>query len=127
MRTYFSFGLTLRDIPNSITPQTTLRLLPIPVGLLVLPCTRQCRRSPVTPSPPLFSPVPDRRELQQFALNVHVKHSDLTYTSSERGFIYLVLCLFMFISANDPATATPRRVASTPPHCQTFQTSLILR
>ena len=33
-------------------------LLPIPVGLLVLPCTRQCRRSPITPSP-LFS-VPDR-------------------------------------------------------------------
>ena len=45
MRIYFS-GLILRNIPNSITPQTTLRLLPIAVGLLVLPCTRQCRRSP---------------------------------------------------------------------------------
>ena len=27
---------------------------------------------------PLFSPVPDRRALQQLALNVHVKHSDPT-------------------------------------------------
>ena len=62
MRTYFSFGLIVRDIPNSITPQTTLRLLPIPVGLLVLPCTRQCRRSPPPPLP------------QQLALNMHVKH-----------------------------------------------------
>ena len=64
MRTYFSFGLITRDIPNSITPQTTLHLVQIPVGLLVLPCTRQCRRSPLTPSPltppPLFFPVPDR-------------------------------------------------------------------
>ena len=55
MRTYFSFCLILRDIPNSITPQTTLRLLPIPVGLLILPCTRQCKRSPLTPPiPPFF-------------------------------------------------------------------------
>ena len=51
MCTYFSFGLILWDIPNSVTPQTTLRLLPIPVGLLITPCTRQCRRSPLTPSP----------------------------------------------------------------------------
>ena len=90
MRTYFSFGLILRDIPNSITPQTTFRLLPIPVGLLVFPCTRQCRQSPpLTPSPPLLllsrteEPVKDgtcardRRALQQLALNVHVKHSDV--------------------------------------------------
>ena len=54
IHTYFSLGLNLRDIPNSIIPQTTLRLLPIPVGLLVLPCTRQCRRSPPY-SLPLFS------------------------------------------------------------------------
>ena len=47
----FLFDLILRDIPNSITPQTTLRLLPIPVGLLVLPCTCQCRRPPLLPSP----------------------------------------------------------------------------
>ena len=47
--------IILRDIPNSITPQSTLRLLPILVGLLVLPCTRQCRRSPLTPSPLFFS------------------------------------------------------------------------
>ena len=51
MRTYFSFGVILRDIPNSLTPQTTIRLLLIPVGLLVLPCTRQCRRSPPLPVP----------------------------------------------------------------------------
>ena len=48
----FLFCLILRDIPNSITPQTTLRLPPIPVGLHVLPCTRQCRR-PHPPPPPL--------------------------------------------------------------------------
>ena len=45
----------LRDIPNSITPQTTLHLLPILVGLLILPCTRQCRWSHLTPSPIFFS------------------------------------------------------------------------
>ena len=50
----FLFRIILRDIPNSITPQNTLRLLPIPVGLFVLPCTRQCRRSP--PPPPLLPP-----------------------------------------------------------------------
>ena len=58
MRTYVSFGLILRDIPNSRKIQNTLRLLPIPVGLLVLPCTRQCRRLPLIPY--LFFPVPDR-------------------------------------------------------------------
>ena len=89
MHTYFSFGLILRDIPNSITPQTILHLLPIPVGLLVPPCTHQCRRSPLTPSSPFFvlsqteEPAKagtcacDRRVLQQLALNVHIKHSDL--------------------------------------------------
>ena len=94
MHTYFSFGLILRDIPNSIKPQTTLRLLPIPVGLLVFPCTRQCRRSPPPPPPysllPFF-PGPDRdtgegRYLcpwQACALNVHVKHSDLTWPHVE--------------------------------------------
>ena len=54
MCTYFSFGLILRDIPNSITPQNTLCLLPIPVGLLILSCTRQCRRSPLYSLPPFF-------------------------------------------------------------------------
>ena len=61
IRTYFSFGLILRDIPNSITPQTTLRLLPIPVGLLVLPCTHQCRWSLLTPPPPPFFSCPGQR------------------------------------------------------------------
>ena len=88
MRAYFSFGLILWDIPNSIAPETTLHLLPIPVGLLVLPCAGD--------PPPPFSHSPffflsrteeaakggtcahDRRALQQLALNVHVKHSDLT-------------------------------------------------
>ena len=90
IRTYFSFGLMLRDIPNSITPQKTLRLIPILVGLLVLPCTRQCRRSPLLPLPFLLflsrteelakagTCARDRRALQQLALNVHVKHSDRT-------------------------------------------------
>ena len=57
----FWFGLILRDTLNSITPQTTLRLLAIPIRLFVLPCTRQCRRSPHHYSnPPFFFPVPDR-------------------------------------------------------------------
>ena len=79
--------IIIRDIPNSITPQTTLRLLPIPVGLLVFPCTRRCRRYPLL-SPLIFlsrteepakagTCARDRRALQQLALNVHVKHSDL--------------------------------------------------
>ena len=33
------------------TPLPLLRQLPIPVGLLVLPCTRQCRVSPLLPPP----------------------------------------------------------------------------
>ena len=89
MRTYsFFFCLILRDIANSKTPENTLRLLPIPFGMLVLPCTRHYRRFPPYPPPSLF-PCPgqrnrrapctrDRRALQQLALNVHVKHSDLT-------------------------------------------------
>ena len=79
--------------PNSITPQNTLHLLPIPLGLLVLPCIRQCRRflspPPLLPHPFFFlswtekpalagTCAHDRHALQQLALNVHVKHSDLT-------------------------------------------------
>ena len=36
--------------PVQAVPPYSLHLLPIPVGLLVLPCTHQCRRSPLTPS-----------------------------------------------------------------------------
>ena len=62
---------------------------PIPVGLLVLPCTRQCRR-PTPYSLPPFFPIPDRATgegrycarnrgaLQHLALNTNIKHSDLT-------------------------------------------------
>ena len=69
--------------------RNTLCLLPNPVGLLVLACTRQCRQSLLTPSH-LFFPVPDRGAvtcasdscvLQQRILNVHIKYSDLTLTS----------------------------------------------
>ena len=86
MCTYFSFGLILQDIPYSITPQNTFRLQPIPVGLLVLPCTHQCRRSlPYSLSPFFFlfrteepaktgTCAHDRHALQQLALNEHVKH-----------------------------------------------------
>ena len=42
MRTYFSFALILRDIPNSITPQNTLRLLLIPVPRLLPPPPPHC-------------------------------------------------------------------------------------
>ena len=70
-----------------------------PVGLLVLPCTRQSRRPPppLTPSPH-FPPLSrteepakavtcarDRRALQQLALKVHVKHSDLTWPDLTRN------------------------------------------
>ena len=50
----FLFGLILRDIPNSITPQTTLRLLPIPVGLLVLTIPASAGGPLLLPSPLLF-------------------------------------------------------------------------
>ena len=83
----FLFGLILQDIPNSISPQNTLHLLPTPVGLLVLSCLLF---PPPPPTSALSFPVPDRgaglpntcahdrRALQQLVLNVHVKHSDLT-------------------------------------------------
>ena len=58
----FLLGLILRDTPNSIIPQTTLCLLPIPVRLLVLPCTRQCKQSPPPPTH-LFS-CPGQRNRQ---------------------------------------------------------------
>ena len=89
---YLSFGLILQDIPNSITPQNTLHLLAILVRLLVLPCTCQCRRFPPPLLPPPFlslsrteEPVKagacahDRCALHKLALNVHVKHFDLTW------------------------------------------------
>ena len=91
MHTYFSFGLILQDIPNSITPQTTFGLLPTLVRLLVLPCTHQCRWSPPYSLPPFFflsrteEPMKsgtcahDRHVLQQLARNVHIKHSDLPW------------------------------------------------
>ena len=61
MRTYFSFGSILRDLPNSITPQTTLHLLSIPVGLLVLPCSTGAGGPPPPPLLPTpFFLVPDR-------------------------------------------------------------------
>ena len=66
MRTYFSSGLILRDIPNSMTPHTPSALF----FLVALSWTEvpvkagTCAR--------------DRRALQQLALKVHVKHSDLT-------------------------------------------------
>ena len=72
-----------------------LRLLPTLVGLLVLHCTHQCRQvpHPLIPYPLFFlsrteeqakacTCVRDRRALQQLALNVHVKHSDLTGKTS---------------------------------------------
>ena len=53
----------LQLIPAALKPRrmgvNDLRLLLIPVGLLVLPCTRQCRPSPLLP-PHFGFPVPDR-------------------------------------------------------------------
>ena len=82
----FLFGLILWDIPNSITPQTTLRLLPTSVVLVVLPCTHQYRQFPPPPPYPLHffflsrteEPAKARPYLcpwQQLTLNV----SDLTW------------------------------------------------
>ena len=64
-------------------PLSVCGLLPIPVGLLVLPCTRQCRQSPLTPYPFFFlsrteeptkadTCARDRRALQELALNVFI-------------------------------------------------------
>ena len=113
MRTYFSFGLILRDIPNSITPQTTLRLLPIPVGLLVLPCTHQCRRSPSATC------ARDRRALQQLALNVHVKHSDLTWPDSDNAYTCRgdkAWCEFALSSKTGRENMRGGKVEFSPPH-----------
>ena len=78
MRTYFSFGLILQDIPNSVTPQTTLRLLPAsvdnPPPLPLLPPLFFLSRT----EEPATAGTRDRRALQQLALNVHIKHTDLT-------------------------------------------------
>ena len=45
MRTYFSFGLTLRDIPISITPQT-------PSACSYSPVPARAGGSPLLPPPP---------------------------------------------------------------------------
>ena len=91
-----------QPISHCAIGQHTLRLLPIPVGLLVLPWTHQCRRSPLTPSP-LFFPVPDRGTCacdrcaqQQFVLDVHVKHSDLTW-STYSGYICTIYTVFALV------------------------------
>ena len=81
-----SFTCTIPQTGEYITePLLHQLLLPIPVGLLVLPCTRQCRcpPPPLTPSPFFMSQTEelakagtfahDRRVLQQLALNVHAK------------------------------------------------------
>ena len=51
MRTYFSFGLILRDIPNSITPQNTLRF-----GCFysLVPASGVVQAVPPSPPPPIF-------------------------------------------------------------------------
>ena len=81
----------------------TLCLLPNPVGLMVLPCSCQCRRSPLIPSPLFFlfrteepakadTCARHRRALQQIALNVHVKLSDLqTYRGNNLWILWLCL------------------------------------
>ena len=78
--TYFSFGLILRDIPNSITSQTqpppatdfgwTARTPLLPNPLFFLSQTEESAKAGICAR--------DRHALQQLALNVHVKHSDLT-------------------------------------------------
>ena len=77
----FLFGLILLEILNSLTPQTTLCLLPFPVRLPVpVNCAYDTPPPPPLLHPPFIFPVPDRRALQQLALNVYVKNSDLTCT-----------------------------------------------
>ena len=75
MHTYFSFGLIIWDIQNSITCQNTLHLLLIPVGLLVLPCTRKCKQSPPYSLTPFFS-CPGQRNWQGL-----VQHYKKIYTT----------------------------------------------
>ena len=75
-------GFFLR-FPSEFIRSVSLRLLPTPVGLLVLPCTCVCRRPPH--ALPFFflsrtedTSARDRRALQQLALNVHAKLPELT-------------------------------------------------
>ena len=71
MCTYFSFVLIVWDIPNSVTPQNTLHMVLV---LLVLPCTHQCRRSPVT----LFLSCPGQRNRRR---QVPVSMTGVRYNS----------------------------------------------
>ena len=80
VRTYFFFGLILRDIPNSITPQTLSACyrLQLNACTILYPSVLPPPHPSTSVPSPLSYPLPDRRALQQLALNVHVKHPDLT-------------------------------------------------
>ena len=125
MRPYFSFGLILWDIPNSITPQTPsacCRFRSDCSYSLVPPV--QAVPPPLTPSPNFFLSLTeepakacicictrDMRALQQLALNVHVKRSYLTCERPRRIkknkdeknkwneyiYIYIYILCFVFI------------------------------
>ena len=67
-----------RDIPNSITPHTTLRLLPIPVGLLVLPCNPPVQAPPpLIPSPFFSSPGQRNRQRPVLVPVTSVRYNSL--------------------------------------------------
>ena len=80
---HFSFGLILRDIPNSITPQNNPPPATDSGQTARTPLYTPVQAPPPPPPHTLFCPdsstcVRDRRALQKLALNVHVKHSDMT-------------------------------------------------
>ena len=67
MRTYFSFGLTLRDIPNSVTPQTPSACYRTRSDCLysLVPANAGATPPPPPPlhQPTLFSSCPGQRNL----------------------------------------------------------------
>ena len=102
----FLFGLILRDIPNSITPQT-------PPGRTA--CTLSYPPVHAVPpySPPPFFPLSrteepanagtrarDRRALQQLALNVHVEPNFQKYkdTNGMNHVTFAMFCTYQYYS-----------------------------
>ena len=80
--THISFWLNPTGHSKFHNTSNIIHLLPTPVRLLVLSCTRQGRQP--HPPPPPYSPPPFfffffYMCLWLLALNVHIKHSDLTW------------------------------------------------
>ena len=105
MCTYFSFGL--RDITNSIRPQTPSSCYQPRSDCLfsLVPAIAGCHPPPPLLPPPFFSLsrtcVSDKCALQQLALNVHVKHSDLTWLLFVTDYISLNIFWLTVVLVSD--------------------------